>query len=286
MEGFFMPFAELSDVRCYYELAGSGEPVIFIPGLGATSQAWSPVAEHLSDEFTTICIDNRDIGQSVSKRPPHTVSDYSADLAELFDHLQIERAHIVGISMGGVIAQRFAVDHPSSVHRLVLISSSYQFGPYLREIAQLVGQAMHRFPKHIFERTMEVLGAGPLHLDANPRRIDDKIKQLLEADVSTKATMRQLRALGASRFLPNEYRIVARTLVIAGEFDSLIPHYYARQMAHRIDDSHFVLIRDAGHNPIQESPHTVMPLVREFLCSGRVINFPDHEYELSRQNVA
>ena len=179
MKGRFMPFAELSDVRCYYELAGQGEPVVFVPGLGATSQAWAPVAEHFSDDFTTIRLDNREIGQSTGKRPPHTVSDYSADLAELFDHLQIELAHLVGISMGGVIAQRFAVDHPSCVGRLVLISTTYQFGPYLREIAQLIGQSMHRFPQHLFARTMEILGAGPPHLDANPARIDDKIAQTI-----------------------------------------------------------------------------------------------------------
>ena len=98
--------------------------------------------------------------------------------------------------------------------------------------------------------------------------------------------MRQLRALGASRFLPGEYRIAARTLIIAGEFDSLIPHCYAREMAQLIEDSHFVLMPNAGHNPILECPQLILPLIREFLRCGRVIKLPDQESEPPRQSVA
>ena len=260
-----MPFAELTDVRCFYQLSGQGDPLVLIPGLGSTSRVWDPVCEALGNCFSVIRLDNREIGQSVAKRRPRSVRDYSADLAELFDHLQINRAHLMGLSLGGVIAQCFAVEHPQCVSRLVLLSTADRFGPYLRERIRLVGQSRRWFPKPLFARTMEVLSTGPASLDANPQRVDERLRELSKQRVSGRALGRQLRALAVSHFEPDEYRILAPTLVICGEFDTLIPHCYGRQMATRIEDSRFMMIPDAGHNPISECPEKVLPEIIRFL---------------------
>jgi len=114
-----MAWAELSDVRCYYELHGEGEPLLLIPGLGGTCRLWDPIAPHLANDFSLILIDNRGIGRSVPRRKLRTLADYSSDIAELLDTLQLDRAHVLGLSLGGIIAQRFAIDHPSRVDRLV-----------------------------------------------------------------------------------------------------------------------------------------------------------------------
>src|SRR2546430_14008529 len=89
-----MPLAELTDSRCYYELHGSGSPVVLIPGLGATCELWSPVVGELAQSFSVILLDNRDIGRSVSKRSPQTLVDFTVDVIELMDHLQLDRAHV------------------------------------------------------------------------------------------------------------------------------------------------------------------------------------------------
>ncbi|MEE9212362.1 MAG: alpha/beta fold hydrolase, partial [Phycisphaeraceae bacterium] len=115
-----MPFVELTDVRCYYELRGKGDPLLLIPGLGNTCRIWDPIAADLAEHFCLIGVDIRGVGQSVAKRQPNTLRDYTADLVELLDHLQVVRTHVMGLSLGGMIAQRFAIDHPDRVSRLVL----------------------------------------------------------------------------------------------------------------------------------------------------------------------
>src|ERR1700712_3007802 len=159
-----MPWANLTDARLYYELLGSGDPVLLIPGLGATCRMWDAVAPELAGHFSLILPDNRDVGKSVGKRKPHTLSDFSADLIELLDRLQIERAHVVGISLGGVIAQRLAVEHPGRVDRLVLISTAHRFGPYLRDISGLLGRCLYRMLYARFQCTMQLLRTLPDYL--------------------------------------------------------------------------------------------------------------------------
>src|SRR5688572_31764869 len=104
-----MAWADLTDVRCYYELMGQGEPLLLIPGLGVTSSVWDPVACELAEHFSLILMDNRGMGRSVPKREPATLNDYCSDIIELLDHLQVERAHVMGLSLGGVIAHRLAI---------------------------------------------------------------------------------------------------------------------------------------------------------------------------------
>ena len=265
-----MPFANLTDVHCYYELNGEGEPLLLVPGLGSTCRVWDPVANQLAMNFSLIAVDNRGIGKSIARCLPQTVRDFSADLVELLDHLQVPRAHVMGLSLGGVIAQRFAMDHPDQVSRLVLMSSAHRFGPYLREMAKFVGQARRWFPTPMFARTMEVLCTGPTYLDANPHRVVERLREMRKEAVSSKAVIRQLYALSASRFEPEEYDIRAATLVISGEFDSLIPHCYAQHMADLIEDSSFVMLRKSGHNPINECPKELEALLVAFLQTGTV----------------
>src|SRR5438874_3519864 len=79
---------ELSDVRCSYQLLGSGDPLVLIPGLGATCALWDCVAGELSNSFSVILLDNRGMGRSIAKRTPQTLADFAVDVVELLDHLQ------------------------------------------------------------------------------------------------------------------------------------------------------------------------------------------------------
>ena len=125
-----MAWAELTDVRCYYEVVGDGDP-LFVPGLGGDvpglgrrrSRPRRPVHLHPC----------RQPRRRPVRRPsqPRSVADCSSDLVELLDVLQLESAHVLGVSLGGIIAQRFAIDHPSRVDRLVLVTAP----PGLRRIS-------------------------------------------------------------------------------------------------------------------------------------------------------
>jgi pimeloyl-ACP methyl ester carboxylesterase len=260
-----MAWAELTDVRCYYELLGDGEPVLLIPGLGTTCRLWDPVAPELAAFFSLVLPDNRGVGRSVPRRKPTSLADLVADLVELLDELQLDRTHVMGISLGGVIAQRLAVEHPGRVDRLVLVSCAGRFSPYLRQVVGLLGHTLRRFPKEMFVRTMELLGTSPEYHDAYPERVDERVKAKCGLGVSAAALATQLRCLSCGEIDPRDYHITSPTLVVAGEHDPLIPSCYSRRMADTIPGSRFVLIPGAGHNPLVEYPERVLPHVIHFL---------------------
>jgi pimeloyl-ACP methyl ester carboxylesterase len=265
-----MAYADLTDVRCHYELTGSGEPLLLIPGLGVTSSVWESAAPELAKHFTLILPDNRGVGRSKPKREPHTLRDFSADLVELLDHLQVDRCHVMGLSLGGVIAQRLASDHPGRVHRLVLVSCTDRFTPYLRHIATLLGGTLRgRRAAGMFARAVEILGSSPECLDACPDVVEQRVAAKCAQRVPPRAVATQLRCLAAADLDLERDPITAPTLVLAGEHDVLIPSCYARRMSLRIADSRFMLVRGAGHNPLVEKPEVALAEITRFLETGK-----------------
>src|SRR6202035_5546773 len=182
-----MAWADLTDVQCYYELLGEGPPLLLIPGLGTTCRLWDSTAPELAQHFSLMLPDNRDVGKSIGKRTPRMLSDFSADLIELLDTLQVERAHVLGISLGGVIAQRLAIDHPSRVDRLVLLSCTNRFVPYITEMTRLLGKMLGGISFTAYQRTMELLGTAPEYFDEHEDRIDQKIAAAKKTRISRRA---------------------------------------------------------------------------------------------------
>jgi pimeloyl-ACP methyl ester carboxylesterase len=264
-----MAWADLSDVRLYYEIIGEGEPLLLIPGLGATCRLWDPVIPDLARHFTLILLDNRDVGRSVRKarKAAPNLSYLAADVAELMDELQLDRCHVMGVSLGGAIAQRFAIEHRSRLDRLVLVSCTDKFSPYLWQIAGLLGQTLRRLPKEAFVRMMEVLGTAPEYLDENAELCEQRAVAKARLKIPARAIGNQLKALARSELGESSDVISAPTLVIAGEFDAIIPSCYAKQMADKIPGSRYVLINGAGHNPLADFPERAAPRVVQFLKS-------------------
>jgi pimeloyl-ACP methyl ester carboxylesterase len=260
-----MSVIDLSDVRCYFEQAGSGPPLLLIPGLGRTCQMWEQVVSELSESFSLIMPDNRGMGRSVSKRAPRSLADLAVDLIELLDALQLDRAHVLGISLGGMIAQWLAVEHPARVGKLVLVSTAHRFAPYLREMGMLIGHALRYFPRAVFDRTVEVLGSSPAFIDANPNGVAERVGAQEQARLGRSTIARQLMCLAASDGAQIDYRIEAPTLVMVGDQDALIPPTYGREIAQAIPRSEFLTLPGCGHNPFTEAPEAAVPAIVEFL---------------------
>ncbi len=267
-----MAWADLSDSRAYYEIIGEGEPLLLIPGLGATCRIWDHIVPELARHFTLILLDNRGMGLSKAKKKPHTLADYSTDYRELLDFLNVDVAHVLGLSLGGIAAQRFAVDHPDKIKRLILMSCADRFTPYLLRMTALLGHSLRRFPRMLFLQTMELLTSAPLYLDEHSAQIDKMMLDKCKNPIPASAMATQLRALLRSEMDPRDYKITAPTLVIAGQYDALIPSCYAKIMADKIPGSQYILLKGAGHNPLAEMPDTVLPIVIRFFSDGDVLN--------------
>ncbi|MEZ0263892.1 MAG: alpha/beta fold hydrolase [Phycisphaerae bacterium] len=265
-----MPWTNLTDVRCYYEALGSGEPLILVPGLGVDCRLWDPVLPELAEQFSVIAVDNRGMGRSEARRKPQRLADYAADLVELLDHFQIDRAHVLGLSLGGMIARRMAIDHPSRVNRLVLCSCTDRFTPYLRQMTMLLASVLRKMPTEAFNRTIELLGTSPQFFDANAELIERRVADKCDFSPGARAIGQQLRCV-ACEDAQNDPRDVVRTptLVMAGEHDALIPAVYAQAMAGRIPTSEFRIVPGAGHNPLLERPDVACPAIVEFLKSNK-----------------
>src|SRR5215471_5487233 len=116
-----MPKLRVSDINVHYDVSGSGEPLLLIMGLGASSAAWEPeLVEELAKAFRTITFDNRGTGQSDKPDKPYSIEMFADDAAGVLDGLKIPRAHIFGVSMGGMISQEFALRHPNKTATLTL----------------------------------------------------------------------------------------------------------------------------------------------------------------------
>jgi pimeloyl-ACP methyl ester carboxylesterase len=263
-----MPEIELSDVRMHYELSGHGDAVLLLPGLGQTTRVYDPIAPILAEHFSVILQDNRGIGLSTAKRPARRLDDYVSDTLELLDALQVDRAHVIGMSFGGVLAQRFAADHPQRTNRLVLISTTGHSSIYLRHMAMLLGQALRHFPLRMFYQTIELLGTSPTFYDAHENDIDDMLTKRVTTRVTRRVLANQLRCLVSTTSARNGRPITAPTLVLAGEYDSLIPNCYGKQLAAELPDARFVLMPGCGHSPVAEYPQSLGEEICTFLTEA------------------
>ena len=268
-----MPTLEIADASLHYEITGNGAPLLLIPGLGQTCRTWDPIVPILAEHYSVIQVDNRGIGDSVAKRPALSLGDHSSDFVELLDAFQIDQAHVMGISFGGVLAQRFSSDHPQRVDRLVLVSTTNRSHPYLRSMAALLGHAIRRFPLEMYFRTVELLGNSPQFFDAHEAEIMAALPMHLNDRLTRAVLTRQLHCLSTATCASVERIITAPTLVIAGEYDALIPNCYGKELASELPDARFVLIDGCGHNPIIERPDLLASLVIQFLQEAR----PSHK---------
>jgi pimeloyl-ACP methyl ester carboxylesterase len=255
---------DLTDVRLHYRLSGNGPALLLIPGLGQTGEMWDPLVPLLAENYSVIQFDPRGIGRSLEKRSAFKIDDYTSDCLELLDRLQVDQALVAGISFGGVLAQRFAADHPSRVSKLVLMSTTDRTSPYLRQMAKLLVHALRRFPLRVFLQTVELLGSSPEEFDAHEKEILQSVAERPISMRSRRTLGNQLRCLVSVDKAARGEKFTGPTLVLAGEYDALIPNVYGRKLAADLADAKFMILQGCGHNPVTEQPKVVAKVMLDF----------------------
>ncbi|HVE68398.1 MAG TPA: alpha/beta fold hydrolase [Solirubrobacteraceae bacterium] len=267
-------FAKLGDVRLCYETFGdpSAEPVLLVMGLATQMLGWhEDFCEALSErEFFVVRYDNRDIGRSThfhGRRPPamseivsrrikdpaYTLSDMAADGIGLLDHLGLASAHVVGASMGGMIAQTMAAEHPDRVRSLVSIMSTtgnaFVGRPALRAYPVLLTRAGGGREAYVAraERVFRLVGSPGFEPDL------DRLRELAglsyDRGVTAAGVGRQLGAILASGDRSAALRrIAAPTLVVHGRRDRLVGTSGGRATARAIPGARLELIDGMGHD--------------------------------------
>src|SRR5438552_9771769 len=263
-----MPTITSNNITLHYRDDGSGEPVLFIQGLGVDHRGWAPITKPLADRFRCISYDNRDIGQSSFVEAPYDVVDMMDDAIGLLDALDIERCDVVGVSMGGVIAQELAIRRPERVRRLVLVSTYTSGDP--RGAAIFESQAMFRrlLPREEYCRA--TFWSVYSHQDYRREGfIDEMVRRTANNDLwqPQDAYERHVRAVLNVNTEDRLKDIKTKTLIIAGAEDILTPPRFSTLLAEKIPDNRLLVVEGAGHGLIWSHPAIVVDHIADFLSA-------------------
>ena len=258
-----MPILETEGASIYYETHGDNGPwITLINGHTRSSSDFRMMTRILTEDrsFRVLLLDNRASGKSEATRD-FTINDMCNDVVRLWDHLVIETSNVLGISMGGVIAQGLAICHPDRILRLILVSSAPDESFINRTEGDWVAEGT------LLEEKMRSYFA-PAFVERNPVLFSAMIQQIRQAILSGKFTrfsQMQRNALGGVSWTNRLHMITASTLVIHGELDAVIDHESAALMTERIPKSRLVLIPAAGHLLLAEAPKELYKYVKDFL---------------------
>lgn len=264
-----MPKAKVNDLNMYYELHGEGFPLVMILGISANVYWWdSPLLEELSRSFKVIVFDNRGVGRSDDPEVDITIKTMAEDLAGLLDVLAIPRAHVLGISMGGMIAQEFVLHWPEKVEKLVLCSTNCG-GPEQKLAANEVLQTFGSFAQREHDREL-VEEAVPLlysedFIAENSEWIEAKNDDVLKIPTTAGSYSRQLGAIMKFRSFERLPTINTPTLVMHGKKDILIPPENGKILADRIPGGKLVFFENSAHLIFSQEPQAATKTLIDFL---------------------
>ncbi len=252
----------MNPVALHYERKGEGAPVLLVHGVGSRSDDWQAAGEVLADRFDVIRCDLRGHGQSPAPDGEWSIVDFSNDICHLLDRLGLEKVSLAGFSLGGLIAQRFALDHPDRLNRLSLICATTgrtaaQKQKALERLERLRTVDTEDYIEQSLSRwfTPEFIRA---RADVMQHKSD--LIRALDKD----AYIRAYRVLIDTNHADELHRIGARTLIIAAQNDIGSPPSMSEAMHAAIADSHLIVLPRLKHSILLEAPAIVGGLLREF----------------------
>ncbi|HLL54334.1 MAG TPA: alpha/beta hydrolase [Myxococcaceae bacterium] len=263
-----MPTVTANGIQLAYESRGEGPPLLLISGVGYGGNFWRPFAALLVDAFRVITFDNRGAGASSKPPGPYTTRQLAADAAGLLDALGIEAAHVVGHSLGGMVAQELALGFAGRVRKLVLASTvgGPNHVPIPPDALELLTNRQGE-PMELFRRGVQVATARGF-AERHPEKVTELL-QVKQASPVAPAEYAAQVAAGAGHDaetrLPN---LTCPTLILTGGEDRVIPPENALLLAARIPGARVERVSGAGHLLFFERPEVLARLVKSFLVQA------------------
>lgn len=262
-----MPIAKIKNLDIYYEIIGQGEPLVMIRGLGSNVDHWYEQAPALSKKYQLLVFDNRGIARSSDPGGSFSTRDMAADTAALMEAAGFKSAHVLGYSMGGMVAQEMALNYPEKVNGLILAATDCGITQRIKarpEVSRLFSEMVA-----LGTPEAKLAAAACLYakntLESKPEVIQRYNEVSMRYPASQDMMARQWAAVTQHDACSRLQNISSPTLTITGSEDVLIPADNAKIMAERIPDARMSVIDDGGHLFLIEQSQQFNLAVIDFL---------------------
>jgi pimeloyl-ACP methyl ester carboxylesterase len=261
-----MPTIDANGQTLYYEVHGEGEPLLCVAGLSADTMVWIPQVQAFAAAHRIVIFDNRDVGQSSMAEGDYEIADMARDALALADELELDSFHLLGVSMGGAIAQEIAIQAPQRVRTFTVAVSFASGGAYARQLARVWGERVMRISHEQHVDELMLLNHSEGFYD-HPEMVEF-IRNAMLANPHPQppeAFARQLRASSGHDAREGLASLTMPTHVIGGEQDILVPVWKAKEIASLIPDSKLTILPGAPHGLSVERAEEFNAAVLQFI---------------------
>jgi len=261
-----MPTTEANGQTLYYEVHGEGEPLLLVMGLAADTMAWALQVPAFSAQCKTVIFDNRDVGRSSMADGPYEITDMAADALALADVLELESFHLVGVSMGGAIAQEIALAVPERIRSLTLAVTFAAGGAWARQLSETWSARVRQMSleQRVDELMLLNLSEAFFENAEGVAFLRDLMLQNPHPQ-SADAFARQLDASSRHNTRDRLSDLAMPIQVIGAEYDILVPVWKSRELSELIPDAGLTVIERSPHGANLERAEEFNRLVLEFV---------------------
>jgi aminoacrylate hydrolase len=249
----------------YYEEQGSGEPLLFVAGLGGMGIFWTAQLAAFAQTHRVITFDHRGTGQSTHSPIRYSIAQMADDVLVLLDHLKIGRTRFAGHSTGGAIGQHLAIHSPERIGDLVLSSTWPRADAYFRRLFEVRKNVLEAQGVRAYTQLGNLLLFAPYYFTANATAIDERAQKAL-AGLAPKEILASridaILAFDAWDALPG---VKHRTLVVCAKDDMVTPAYFSEELSVRMPNATLALMERGGHFAPAAEAAEYNGIVRAFL---------------------
>jgi pimeloyl-ACP methyl ester carboxylesterase len=252
----------------FYIEAGAGDPLVLVMGFGGDHLAWGLQIPAFAANYRVIAFDNRGVGQSDAPDVPYSTAMMADDTMGLMDALGIDRAHVCGVSMGGMIAQEIALRHPARVRTLQLHATLARSDAYMRALVEGWRKTRIALGREDALRVIALWLFAPRTYEERPEFVELVLQNAIANPYPQSLTgfLRQGDAVLGHDTLERLERLRCPTLVSVADQDILVPPRFSHAIAQRVPGAELKTIAHAGHAYMWEEPEAFNAMCLEFLA--------------------